>query len=262
MSCIKCKLAVNEKAEQVIRCDGCNRTIHILCSELTDAEIKCLALRPSSRRRIKYLCVDCEQGVHQIPKLITLINDLKEEIRHMKEKYAELTICSTSSTGASSNISNVMASEEVINEVFERNKRSHNIIIYNSTEGGSSKQDQVQRDVLLVQKLLQEVGVDGGQIKPIRLGKFDSTKDRSSRLIKVRLSATEDVFKVLRKFNQIKSNSQFSDLSVSPDRTPKQIAIFKSVKSELLTRIAEGESNLKIKYRNGIPTIVHLTSEN
>lgn len=81
----------------------------------------------------------------------------------------------------------------------------------------------MQRDVLVVQKLLQEVGVDGGQIKLIRLGKFDHTKDRRARSIKVHLSATDDVFKVLGKFNQIKRNSQFSDLSVSPDRTPKQV---------------------------------------
>lgn len=262
MSCIKCNLAINEKTEKFIKCDGCNRSVHILCSELTDAEIKCLALRPSSRRRIKYLCVDCEQGIHQIPKLISLVNDLKDEVRNLKEKYAELNDCASSSAVAPSNISNVMASEEIINEVFERNKRSQNIIIYNSTEEGTSKQDQIRRDVIAVQKLFQEVGVDGQQIKPIRLGKFDSTKDRRARPIKVHLSSTDDVFKVLRKFNQTKGNTQFSDLSVSPDRTPKQIAVFRAVRSELLGRIAEGETNLKIKYRNGIPTIVHLTSEN
>lgn len=129
MSCIKYNLAINEKSAKFIKCDGWNRSIHILCAELTDVEIKCLAFRPSSRRRIKYLCVACEQGVHQIPKLITLENDLKEEIRHMKEKNGELPIRSSSFAVAPSNISNVVVSEEIINEVLEGNKRSHNIMI-------------------------------------------------------------------------------------------------------------------------------------
>ena len=37
-----------------------------------------------------------------------------------------------------------------------------------------------------------------------------------------------------------------------------QIELYKTVKAELDNRIASGEKDLKIKYKNGIPTIVSL----
>lgn len=262
MSCIKCNIIINEKNDKFIKCDGCNRSIHIICSELSDAEIKCFTLRPNSRRRIKYICIECEQGVHQIPKLITLINDLKDEIRNLKVQYNELSNAASTSKTLNASPSNALSSEELISEIYERNKRSQNIIFYGSPEDGTSKQDQMQRDTTTVNNVLAEVGVVVDGMKPIRLGRFDATKQHRSRPIRVRLSSSEDVFAVIRKFKKLKTVERFSRLSVSTDRTPQQVAAYKAVKSDLTTRLARGESNLTIKYRNGVPTIVQLESEN
>lgn len=259
MSCLKCNSPINERTDKFIKCDGCNRSVHISCSELSDVEIKCFTLRANVRRRMKYICIDCEQGVHQIPKLITLISDLKDEIRLMQEKYNRLV----SDVGVKSVGSSDMAiTEEVINEIHERSKRSQNIIIYSCPEEGNSKQDQIQRDTVTVQNLLTKSGVAGDQIKPVRLGKFDSTQQQRKRPIRVRLVSSEDVLRVVRKFREIKLNSQFSHLSVAVDRTPKQMAFYRSVRDELNTRIARGETNLKIKHKNGIPTIIKYNMEN
>lgn len=262
MSCIKCDIIINERNDKFIKCDGCNRSIHIICSELSDTEIKCFTLRPSSRRRIKYICIECEQGVHQIPKLITLINDLKDEIRKLKEQYNELSSASSTSKTLNASPSNTLNPEELISEIYERNKRSQNIIFYGSPEDGTSKQDQIQRDTVTINSVLTEVGVVVDGIKPVRLGRFDATKQLRTRPIRVRLSSSDDVFAVIRKFKKLKTVERFSRLSVSTDRTPQQVAAYKAVRSELATRLSMGESDLRIKYRNGFPTIVRMQSEN
>lgn len=254
MFCLKCNLAITAN-EKFIKCDGCNRSVHTNnCSELTSAELKSLELRPSSKRRIKYICVDCEQGVHQIPKLISLINDLKDEIRIMKENYSALI--DSRSVHAPSD---ALASEEIINEVMERNIRSNNIIVYGVPEQGRTKQEQLELDTVLIGGITTELGLTEETIKPVRLGRFDRAGNVRSRPMKVRLSTADAVQNVLRKFHKLKSSTvsgQYSSINVTPDRTPKQIAFYKALKSELDGRVQGGERNLKIRYRNGIPRII------
>ncbi|KAK9710795.1 hypothetical protein QE152_g25811 [Popillia japonica] len=85
--------------------------------------------------------------MQQIPKMLALINNLQDEIRDLKAKYSALIDGSASS----GNSSNIMVGENIINEVYERNKRSRNIIIYGSHESGTSKQQQIDLDNVTVQ---------------------------------------------------------------------------------------------------------------
>ena len=254
MLCLKCNFAVDQANEKsFIRCDGCNRAIHIGCSDLTTAELKCFELRQSSKRRVKYICIDCEQGVHQIPKLIAMINELKDEIREMKNK---------SMRGGEHCVSAVdsQSLEEVVSEVEERSRRSCNIIIYGSSEQGNSKAEQAKLDAGLVGDIVKEMDLPPTDHKPVRLGRFDGTRQSRSRPIRIRLSTPEAVRGAVRMVKELKKNEKFSALSISFDRTPRQVAYYKSVKLELRTRIDAGETNLKIKYKSGVPTIV--SSEN
>ncbi|KAK9678895.1 hypothetical protein QE152_g40452 [Popillia japonica] len=137
MSYIKCSILIDEKSDKFIRCDLYNRFIHVVCSELSDAEGKCFTLRPNSRRRIKFICCECEQSVNQIPKLITLINDLQNEIKNLNKKFSELRNCT--GDAATSNTSVMLCQEGIFSEMFDRNRRSHNIIIYGSVEEAHQK---------------------------------------------------------------------------------------------------------------------------
>lgn len=257
MSCIKCGVVVNDS--KFLRCDGCNRPIHVACSELTAAELKCFELRPNNKRRIKYICIECEQGLHQIPKILKLINDLKEEIRELRETRVDKP-CVVAPAPDSYN--QVMANEQMIAEMLERSKRSCNIIIHGGVEAGNTRQDQIREDAVLVQAILHECEIADHDVKPIRLGKFDPTREKSSRPIRMRLSSSECVPVILRKFKKLKSSGKFKQLSLSPDRTPQQVSVYKSVKMELERRLSDGETNLRIKYFNGLPTIIQSNSEN
>lgn len=193
---------------------------------------------------MKYICIFCEQGVYQIPTLVSMISDLKEEIRKLKD--SQLSYESNKPPAAT---------EEIIGEMLERNKRSANMIIFGSEKKFSSKAEQVLHGEGLVRDVLNECNITDDNIEPIRLGKFDPSRQVRRRPIKVKLSSRDVVKRVLRRFNKFKSNEKFAGLSVNSDRTPRQLAYFKSVRSELNVRMNNGESNLKIKYINGVPTI-------
>lgn len=256
MSCIKCDSLINEKNDKIIRCDGCNRPIHVACSELSPAEIKCFELRPSARRRIKYICIHCEPGFHQIPKLINLINEFKEDARKLNESNKDLsdgTVPSSAITSTSVSVTE----EEIINEMLKRNRRSYNFIIHGCVEIGDNKQNQIGLDEALAKDILKESGFTDTNVKPVRLGKFGSTKQHRARPM-----SYDNVITILRKFKKLKDKEIFAPLSLSPDRTPKQVSLYKTIKSELNSHIQKGESNLFIKYRNGIPTILKRNSEN
>lgn len=249
MNCLKCNSDIDVKGEKFIRCDGCNRIVHVNCAELSAVEIKCYELR-SSKKRLKYICMFCEQGVHQIPMLVSMISDLKDEIRKLKDNQLAVGL------NKDSQICSSAMTEEIMAEMLERNKRASNIIVFGSEEKGTSKQDQVLQDQKLISDLLGEFNVTEDNIKPIRLGKFDPTVQARRRPLKVKLSSADTVLGILRKIKKIKSNVRFSGMSVTVDRTPRQVAYFKSVKSELQARLSNGESSLRIKYLNGVPTIV------
>lgn len=111
MACIKCNVTIRVEVDKVVRCDGCNRPVHLACSELTAAELKCFDLRSSAKRRVKYLCDECEQGLHQIPKIFQLINELRDEIRELKRAGAvDVSVTQLPAP--------VPSSEQVIAEVF------------------------------------------------------------------------------------------------------------------------------------------------
>ena len=53
-------------------------------------------------------------------------------------------------------------------------------------------------------------------------------------------------------------DSQFKNIKISFDRTPRQQEVYKQLKAQLNDRLVKGESNLKIRYFNGTPKIVSL----
>lgn len=260
MLCIKCNVLIKDGTEKFLKCDGCNRPIHVSCSELSSAELKCFELRPSTKRRIKYICIECEQGLHQIPKILGLINELRNEIRELKDARA---------SGAAGSISQDspppeqgICNEEIISEMMERSKRSQNVIIFGCVEEGTCRREQESRDVDMVQDILREVNLTEQSVNPVRLGKYDPTRENRSRPIKLRLTSPDCVSHIMRRFKKLKSQPRFSMLSVVPDRTPQQRSLYRQIRQELDRRLNDGEVDLKIKHVRGVPTIVSSKSEN
>lgn len=245
MICLKCNSLIDESAKFIV-CDGCSRHIHTKCSELSASEIKCLELRQTTKRRIKYICIDCEKGIQQIPKLMAIINELKSEINELKNV--------TFLNSAPANTMSPQTCEELIAEMTERSKRSKNIIIYGSSETGDSRKNQLELDVALTTSLLDKLNISENNIQPQRLGKFDASKE-NSRPIKLSLQSPDTVHQIIKNFKKLKTSNVFSSITISFDRTPKQIEYYKLIKNNLNERLKNGENNLVIKYKHGIPVI-------
>ena len=241
MFCLKCSNGINQASDKsYIKCDGCSRPIHVHCSELSASELKCFELRSNSKRRIKYICIECEQGVHQIPKLVSMINDLKDELLALKNRL----------NVPPPPISNECAAEEIIEEIAERSRRSFNLLVFGSVELGKTRKEQLDLDEALTTDMLEGLELPQDNIKSVRIGKYDSTKTSRARPIRIRMNGPDDVLHAVRGFKSLKSSPRFSGISIGFDGTPKQVAYYKSIKAQLDARATGGETNLFIKYKN------------
>lgn len=152
---------------------------------------------------------------------------------------------------------NLLDAEKIINEISERDKRRCNVVIYGCRETvTSSNKDQLALDCTFVAELCASLQLNESGLMPARLGKFDASQTNRRRPIKITLASETAVFTALRNFKKIRTDSRYKGLSMFRDRTPMQMQIHRNARNELADRLKNGESNLMIKYRNGIPHIV------
>ncbi|KAJ3666212.1 hypothetical protein Zmor_001665 [Zophobas morio] len=244
-----------------IHCDACQAPIHIHCvgGGLTEQDIK---VTRSKSKSIKVVCNTCERNMASFGDLKSLINDLRNEwttaINNLKLEVQEQinTIQSSLNEQKSSSTPDF---ETVVQEVLERQKRGSNIIVYNLPEHPASipKLERLANDKQNISNLINSLDdtVDTSNPNCFRLGKFSELR---ARPIKVVLQSEEDVFKLIRKAKNLSTTQEFKNIRIPFDRTPKQQELYNQLKKKLKDRIEQGESNLKIRYRNGTPTIVNL----
>lgn len=146
--------------------------------------------------------------------------------------------------------------EEVLAEIVERQKRSRNVIVFNLAESTKSnmlerKADDLARVKLMLRILEREPVVSN----VLRIGKFDVAK---SRPVKIVFQTESEVHDVIKNAGKLRNSSDFERISISFDRTPKQLLRYKALRSELQDRLSKGERGLKIRYVSGTPKIVAL----
>ena len=108
--CSKCNVD-----SKTFNCDSCSSELCGACSGLAASEIRCLDLK---KRKLIFLCENCQMGYKQIPVLIKKIEDLETQIKIIKEEKNITTI-------------NSLNSEQLISEFCERQKRASNVIMLN-----------------------------------------------------------------------------------------------------------------------------------
>nr|CAI5825417.1 unnamed protein product [Callosobruchus analis] len=149
--------------------------------------------------------------------------------------------------------------EEVVEEVNQRNRRKRNLIIFGVDEQNQQEPPQVrlEREKTFIKNMIQAVDseVELPDLRPVRLGLFTTGKNRP---IKIVLSSEDHVHRLIRKSKVLKTHKDYKKkkLSISFDRTPRQLEFYRNLKIELENRKQAGEANLHIKYVKGIPRIV------
>lgn len=242
MSSVKCNCCgKSEQPHRIVTCNTCKKSYIIDCVDISSAEVRKIHSKSSG---LSWSCTNCAQLGNDLNSLKAAIIALQHDIKILKESAQPAT--STFSP---------LDFEKVVQEVADRERRKINLIIYGCREANfKNSKDQVNADVTMFQDLARDAGLDA-EYKLSRLGKISPSNSNSCRPIKVTFSTENAVLAMLRSTRELKKNERWSGLSFSRDRTVVQRELYKSVRKELDERISKGESNIRIKYKDGIPTI-------
>lgn len=159
-------------------------------------------------------------------------------------------------TTLSQSISQPCIDERMIRELKERNEREKNIIIIGIPEQTTIPVDQrIANDEAAVISITSSIKNDNTKpLKVIRIGKLQEGKNR---LLKVCYNEPHTAKLLLRNKNKLPEN-----IKMISDQTPAQQKYLQGLKEELQRRQANGESDLTIKYINGVPNILQVPPKN
>lgn len=260
-NCINCSGAIKPNST-TIHCDVCHNNLHLQCVGLTEGDMK---FTRSKSKSVKVVCNNCSCNMNQFKNFKELTDSLRHEFTNslnliradFEAQINNLKMSMTSVIPPSP----VVQTEEIIQEVIERQKRQNNIIIFGIPEQDNSLDNtqRTEQDNLVTNNVLHLVkpSLQTNVIKIQRLGRYNLDNTRA-RPIKVTFDNCTEISDILRNGKNLKSKAEFNMVSLSLDRTPKQLEYYKLLKQQLTERIAKGENNLRIRHFNGVPKIVHL----
>lgn len=232
-------------AISMVKCSICKKNFKNTCMDISSAEVRTL----NTNKGYDWSCKTCRAIGSDIKDLKSLILKLQDEIKSLRE---------TSCSQTASLIDDDMM-EQIVMEVSDRAKRRRNVIIFGIPEPAqnTTSSERISKDHDEVAAVLEVITpeLDVAGIKPVRLGRFTTGKNRP---LKIQLDTEEQVIGVIKNSTRLRNTKFDKKVSVSFDRTSRQQAFYKKVKSELVERQNSGESNLKIKHINGIPKIVSM----
>lgn len=229
------------KANTCVTCDICRKTVHSECAGLSTLEADCIR---SSTRKIHFYCDNCD--------IISIVNSLKAEINVLKSELTELKnqqINNATNLGADKKLSD----EEIFSEIEERSRRANNLILLNLPESKEEPAAERKADdfARCVNTILSNASTSA--VSCARLGKFDKDRIRPLRIV---FSTHQQAVDTLRAY-RFKGN-----LYLNRDLTPRQQNYSYLIRSEFKKRKEQGETDIILKYRNGIPTIIKNQTKN
>lgn len=147
----------------------------------------------------------------------------------------------------------VESTENVISEMAERENRKRNILVFGVKEStGTTQQDRIKTELETVKRMIRQVDneVPLTDLRVFRLGAYNENRIRP---IKVLFPTKDEALKVLRNKNKVPEGALWY---IKYDQTSMERAHLKQVLATLEERKIKGETNLKVKYMNGVPKIV------
>lgn len=270
--CPNCNNAVKQGSST--QCDGCQSDMHLTCIGLNSEDIRITRHKSKS---VKILCNTCNKYVSELHDIKNLILSVKTEftknITTLENKIQQLSQLDVikdiknSIDDIKKDLNEVknhqpvknktILFEEIIQEISERDKRKRNLMVFNLPEPTSTNpQERVLQDRTQINKILNLANYsNSNDFKIIRLGGF---RDGYRRPIKVILDSENCVHNIIKVARSLKNMQGFENVTLSFDRTPGQVNYYRQLRSEMNDRISKGETNLRIQYVNGCPTIKSL----
>jgi len=151
---------------------------------------------------------------------------------------------------------------EVVDEYLDRERRKHNLIIYNLQEPKNvhTNTERSRSDIGTLARLFHsQLGIqeDVEITKCIRLGKVDQNKARPV-LITIPDGSKRSL--ILRNASSLRKTEHHKHTYISPDMTPKKREIGKKLRSEIKRHKSQGETNITIRHGKIVTINSHPTS--
>lgn len=274
VSCAVCSSSI-KVTEQYLICIKCKNNIHSVCTALSFKQLE----KIDQKNWLCSLCVspgNVDNGFNILEMLYLIRIEQKslyeritlseEETNKTKDRISELTEQFEVAIRANGILSEKVAEYEnkitilesrdteaneydVIAEMFDRQNRAKNILVFNLTDYGNHVSD-----VNIIQSMMSTMGLDIIPIKVKRLGGRSS--DNLSRPIKAVLPEHTDVFLVLKNKKKLHDHPIYNSLRISPDKTIKQREHYKELLEEVNEKKSKGERDIFIRYVRGNAVIV------
>lgn len=225
----------------MVQCSVCYKSFKNSCVDITATEVRTI----NANKGYDWSCVNCRAFGNDLKALKAMIISLQEDIQALKNEHYNVQKSENAEL------------EDIIQEINERNKRKCNLILF-----GIPEKDHLQpplsraaEETTYIKEVLTAIDPEANieNIKPNRLGSFNNEKTRP---IKITLPSEHQVTQFIRRAKNLKNINQYKKISISFDRTPRQIEYYKKIKQQLIYRQSQGETNCRIKYINGMPKIV------
>lgn len=186
----------------------------------------------------------------QLTQVETKISNSQDKIKRLESDLKQLKLDPLPAR------SQPYVNEQVFSEIQDRNKRRNNVIMAGILEQSASdvqeRFSKDESDVLRITACINENIPKPSKI--YRIGKYNAGKIRR---IKVCYDNPEPAMLLLRNRGKLPEN-----IKIYSDLTPAQQKYFQAIKDELASRTKNGETDLTIKYVNGVPSIIKQTPKN
>lgn len=244
--CFCCKQSFAEHL--IVTCNICRNTFGNSCTGMSASEVRVV----NSKKAISWSCKSCERMGNDLNSLKGVIVALQQEVKDLKIAL-ESVQCDA----------NTMLSDETFEQIMlefdNRQQRKNNIVLFGLQEqpsniSGEESRVQDNHKVTEVITYLSKDVSNVSSLKIMRIGKPNRTTNKP-RPVKITLSNAAHVRSVLKNSKNLRKSPQYSHLSISSDKTPRQQLFYQKVKSDLEKRRADGES-IQLKFVHGVPTIV------
>ncbi|KAK9872626.1 hypothetical protein WA026_018759 [Henosepilachna vigintioctopunctata] len=140
--------------------DGRKSCFCMDCADFTASDVKCLQTK--IKRKLKFVCNECENGLKQVPVLIREVADLKDMVDKLINKG------NFNDVSHGTKVSPDM--EDVVSEVVDRQSRAKSLIIFNVNElRGRNGNEKNLDDGRAVKDILRDHNIDKSELRISRL---------------------------------------------------------------------------------------------
>lgn len=186
------------------------------------------------------------QGDERIGKLENSVAVLEQKVEGLADS------AHISSTDVAQSSAALLGTEALLSEIRSREQRSNNLMLFGVPESAnSSRQQRIAEDTRRVGDVMRTLELEIQALKVLRVGKVGARP----RPLKLVLSSRLDVNECLKNRNKLRG----SDFRIASDQTELQRSHLRELRGQLKTRVDNGETDVTIKFVEGVPRIVKST---